>query len=197
MLKLSYGFYDKFIQCYDEDSLINTNKAEFIHYHCNKTKELLGCTAELGVYLGHTSKFIHLINLEKSHYCYDTFSGVAKAEPEKDGFFNGDFAAPFEIAKKRLEQFDNVYFRIGILPETFKEHDLKFSFVHSDMDTYFGVQETYKYFAPRMVKGGKILFDDYNGPRCKAIRQSIQELMKNNHEFNFDCSSTQICFTKV
>lgn len=196
MLKINCEFDKVYKECYDENALVDKEKAEFIYNQCKLTEDLQGCTAELGVYRGHTSKMILLINKGKPHYCYDTFRGVIKAESGLDNFYNGEFSAPFQGVKQKLESFNNLYFRIGVFPDTFKEHNKSFCFVHSDMDTYFGVKATYEYFASRIVTGGKILFDDYDGARCQAVRKSIQELMKDNKEFSFTTNANQICFTK-
>ena len=51
----------------------------------------------------------------------------------------------------------------GWIPSRFNEvKDLKFQFVHIDVDLYKPTLESLEFFYPRLIKGGVIVCDDYN-----------------------------------
>jgi len=174
-----------------EDNLMGLEKTKNIYNELKTTKCLQGNTAEIGVYKGRTSKIIHLFHPDKTHYCYDTFEGVALSDANIDSHQNGDFNCSLEETKKFLGT-DNIIYKKGIFPFTFNEEKEKFIFIHSDTDTYAGTKATLDYFAPIMVENGKMFFDDYKWGKCKGVEAAIQEFMsKNNHftlkEYQYQC----------
>ena len=78
---------------------------------------------------------------------------------------------------------DNVIYKVGFFPDTFNESDQKFVFVHSDTDTYIGTKATLEKFAPLIVSGGKIMFDDYQWYNCKGVEKAVLEFLKDNNDF--------------
>lgn len=166
----------------NKNTLVGRNKAINIYNELIQTVNLIGNTAEIGVYRGNTSKFIHEICDHKTHYCYDTFEGVALVDKSIDSHNNGDFACPLEEVKKMVGE-DNVIYKVGIFPNTFNENNEKFSFIHSDTDTYAGTKATLECFANIMVKNGKIFFDDYKWKACMGVEKAIKEFLKNNKNY--------------
>lgn len=175
--------------------IIGESKAKFIYEELKKTFNLEGHTAEIGVYEGKTSKFIHKLCSHKKHYCYDTFSGVALSNPQIDKHPNGDFSCNLDIVKS-IVGTDNVVYKVGIFPETFAEENEIFSFVHSDTDTYAGTKGTLNFFARRMIQHGKIFFDDYKWKACPGVEKAVHEFLNINKNFDFKSFPYQCVLTK-
>lgn len=128
---------------------------------------------------------------EKRIHLYDTFTGIMGAIKGVDVHGNGDFSdVSLEDIRKAMNSFDSV-FHVGLFPETFKEQDRKFSFVHSDTDTYFGTVETLKIFPILMSAGGKIVFDDYLWHGCPGVEKALTEFLKENSNYKTQKFSNQ------
>ena len=70
-----------------------------------------------------------------------------------------------------------------MFPETVDETvSEEFSLVHSDVDLYQCNVDVLEYFYPKMVKGGIIVFDDYEWEGCPGIRKSIDEFLSDKPE---------------
>ena len=78
---------------------------------------------------------------------------------------------------------DNIIYKLGFFPDTFREYDQYFMFVHSDTDTYIGTKATLECFSNCMVKGGKIIFDDYQWINCPGVEKAVSEFMLINNDF--------------
>jgi len=170
-------------QSVSSDSILGSVKSQSLYNELITTINLEGATAEIGVYKGFTSKLIHLMTPNKTHYCYDTFCGILGADASVDKHVDGDFAYGLDLVKQNIN-LPNVIYRVGYFPISFDEHNVKFSFVHSDTDTYIGTQNTIKYFLNRMVSGGKILFDDYEWIACPGVKKAISEFIETDTLFH-------------
>ena len=175
-------FFGTLWQKISDDTIMGPIKTKTIYDEISSIVNLDGCSAEIGVYKGYTSKFIHMMMPNKTHYCYDTFCGIIEANPTIDVVKNGEFAYSLEYVKKNIDM-PNVIYKDGYFPATFGEYDEKFCFVHSDTDTYVGTQNTIKYFSDRIVVGGKILFDDYEWSECPGVKKAIEEFIQHDTQF--------------
>ncbi len=109
---------------------------------------LNGCTAEVGVFEGYTSKMIiDTFKNTKKHYCYDLF------EESKDKVFS----CHLEEVEKNINSVKVIY-KKGFFPYTFDENLESFCFVFSDTSTNIGAKNTYEFFKDNIVSGGKIVF---------------------------------------
>jgi glycosyltransferase involved in cell wall biosynthesis len=171
------------------------NKTKIVYEELLNTFDLEGHTAEIGVYEGHTSKLIHELCKHKTHYCYDTFSGIDLSDSNIDFHKNGEFSCDLSRVKDLLGE-NNIVYKVGTFPNTFNEGNEKFSFVHSDTDTYAGTKATLDYFAPIMVDNGKMLFDDYKWKNCEGVEKAIKEFMNDNHSFTLKEYEEQCVLTK-
>lgn len=180
---------------FNNDSILGYNKTKFIYEEIIEIKNHLH-TAEVGVYKGYTSKLIATINSNNFHFCYDTFSGVVKYDELIDKVVDGSFSSSIEEVKE-LINLPNVIYKSGIFPETFQENNYRFSFVHSDTDTYFGAKATLDCFASVVVIGGKILFDDYKWELCPGIEKAVQEFISINNSYDFKEFENQCVLTKI
>ena len=143
------------------------------------TIPLEGDMAEVGVWKGETSRDIHSKAPLKVLHLYDTFKGIVMADKDVDVHGNGEFSnTSIEEVKGNIGGDGSlIKFHIGTFPDTFTEHDKKFSFVFSDTDTYFGTKSTLEIFASRMVPGGKITFHDYGWHGCPGVKKAVQEFL--------------------
>lgn len=170
-------------------------KARFLYQQIKSTRKLQGHTAEIGVYRGGSSKLIRLCCPCKTHYCYDTFSGIAMSDPSVDFHSDGEFSCGLGEVMSVVGS-RGVKYRVGVFPSSFMEHDEWFSFVHSDTDTYAGAAATLEVFSGRMVAGGKILFDDYGWQKCPGIEKAVSEFLNSNVDFEFTASKKQCVLKK-
>jgi O-methyltransferase len=138
-------------------------------------EKIPGAFAELGVYRGFTSSFIHAKVPHRKFYLFDTFLGFPD-EQETDRRFRD---TSIEFVRRRLGDCSNVVFRPGIFPESARglESEL-FSFVVLDADKYEPTLTGLEFFYPRLSRGGYVFIHDYNSPESgwavsKAVRQFI------------------------
>lgn len=133
-----------------------------------------GSLAEIGVFQGGTSKLMRLLHPIRELYCYDTFCGIQRSNPDQDYHKNGEMSCPLDDVKSFVG-IENTHYRIGIFPDSFTESNVKFAFVHSDTDTYFGTKATLDIIYPLLVSGGILMFDDYNWDKCPGVKKAIEE----------------------
>ena len=133
-----------------------------------------GAMAEIGVYQGATSRLLRLLHPYRELYCYDTFCGIKNSDPTTDFHKDGEMVCSLDDVKSFVGS-ENTQYRVGIFPESFAEHDIRFSFVHSDTDTYFGTKATLDIMYSRLVYNGILMFDDYNWNKCLGVKQAIEE----------------------
>ena len=163
-------------------SLLGYSKSGQLYFELMGVIHLEGDTAEIGVYQGYTSKLIHTFTQNKTHYCYDTCCGIQGADGGIDVHKDGEFSCSLENVKKNINM-SNIVYNVGYFPNTFTEINTKFIFVHSDTDTYLGTKNTIEYFKDNIVKGGKIIFDDYCFPNCPGVEKALHEFKAIDNEF--------------
>lgn len=189
------NFKEIFEKINNKPSLLGFKKTKVLFDEFQKMTNH-GLSAEIGVFQGFTSKLIAILNANNKHYCYDTFKGVIKSDPAIDKVPDGGFCSSLEEVKNNINLM-NVIYKEGTFPETFEESDCKFSFVHSDTDTYFGAKATLDYFSNLMLQGGKIIFDDYKWHLCPGIEKAVHEFIASNKDFHFSESVHQAILTKI
>jgi O-methyltransferase len=76
-----------------------------------------------------------------------------------------------------------VNIRRGWIPETFKGlENHRYAFVHIDVDIYQSNLDCCKYFYPRIVPGGMMLFDEYAFAAAAGEKQAVDEFFANKPE---------------
>lgn len=129
-----------------------------------QTEKLKGDIAEVGVFMGGSSKLICEAKGNKRLHLFDTFEGLPalSEEDNKNLFYENQFSASYEEVKNYLNSYENVFFYKGLFPSTAGPvSNETFSFVHLDVDLYEATLECIKFFYPRMSKGGIIISHDY------------------------------------
>jgi O-methyltransferase len=142
-----------------------------------------GPFAELGVYRGVTSAFIHRLAPERRLYLFDTFAGFPEQalEAGTDERFKD---ASQEIVSKTIGDTANVEFRAGYFPETAAGlEDERFAFVMLDFDLYRPALDALRFFYPRLVRGAYFFMHDFNSPESNhAISRAALEFLADKPE---------------
>jgi O-methyltransferase len=128
-------------------------------------EQIPGALAELGVWRGETSAFLHALAAERTLYLFDTFAGF----PEVDlpaGADDRRFRDTSEAAvRARVGTSPNVVLRPGYVPETLAGlEDERFAFVLLDLDLHDPTLASLEFFYPRIPPGGYLVMHDYNNP---------------------------------
>jgi O-methyltransferase len=139
-----------------------------------------GAFAEVGVYRGVTSSFIHRQAPERRFYLFDTFEGF----PDQDLESGADERFK-DTSQKEVERLigdtRHLEFRKGYFPDTAEGLEQeRFALVMLDVDLYKPALEVFRFFYPRMVRGGYFFLHDFNSP------ESDQGIARAAHEFMAD-----------
>lgn len=143
-------------------------------------REIPGDTAECGALRGATSYLIcqGIKGTGKQHHVFDSFEGLSKPNPEKDGAYwrRGDLAESEAACRETLREFDFVHFHKGWIPERFGDvAERRFSLVHVDVDLYQPTRDSVEFFWPRMNAGGVLICDDYGSRWCPGAKKAMDE----------------------
>lgn len=141
---------------------------------------LPGAFAEAGVFRGGTALLLARIASRRQRrlLLFDSFEGLPDPDPRHDNYYaRGDFHAHETEVRDLLKDFAySVEIHEGWIPGTFAGlGDELFSFVHVDVDLYTPALECCRYFFPRLVFGGVMLFDDYGFPACRGEKDAVDE----------------------
>lgn len=155
-----------------------------------------GAFAEVGVFRGASAKVICEAKDKTPLHLFDTFEGLPNEVGENDGRFKkGMFIASEEKVRERLSRYPNVEIYSGIFPETAGPiENLKFSFVHLDVDLYSVTKKALEFFYPRMLPGGRILSHDYG--QCQGVWEAFDEFMIGKPEKLQPMEATQVLLIK-
>ena len=140
-----------------------------------------GEIVECGVFKGTTAYQIRSLTNKPIHL-FDSFEGISgreKADSQRDGDIGGkgEIACSLEDVKKYLSDFYDFKYYKGWIPDKFSDvKDLKFAFVHVDVDVYQPTKDSFDFFYPRMVKGGIIVCDDYGFLTWPGCKKAVDEM---------------------
>ncbi len=153
----------------------------FVLYQMFKQVDNLdGDIAEVGVYKGRTAKLLAL-TCEKSNknvHLFDTFAGMPEVNPAKDNCYQkGDFSdTSLAEVQAFLSDCKNITIYPGFFPATAEPiKDKVFSFVHVDVDIYQSVLDCCRFFYPRLVSKGMMVFDDPGFADCAGAKIAVDE----------------------
>lgn len=144
-------------------------------------RDLEGDIAEAGVYFGASARLImRFFEGKKTIHLFDTFDVMPDADPEHDwpARWNPKKDLSVEKVRKLLEDYNEqglVKFYKGLFKDTLHEAaDRTFCFVHVDCDLYAGAKDACEFFFPRLVKGGVMMFHDYDVPAFPGIQSAVE-----------------------
>lgn len=165
-----------------------------------RTSNLPGAVADCGVYLGGSTIGMGLYmrehKIQKDIYGFDSFEGFDPKSAARDmqlgGVENEDrhlhgFSATsidHVNAKVRSYGLHNVHMVKGYFQDSFPTiaPELRFSFVHLDVNLYDSYKECLQFFYPRMVAGGILLLDEYNDPPWPGCNKAVDEFLTGKPE---------------
>jgi O-methyltransferase len=154
-----------------------------------QTDNIAGSFAEIGVFRGATSAFIHRQAPDRRFFLFDTFEGFRTEDLEEasDSRFKETSQA---AVKAYIDGNDNLIFRPGYFPETaIGLEDEKFAFVMLDVDIYKASQDVFQFFYPRLVRGGYFFMHDFNSPESnRAVSRAAAEFMADKPELLIEIS---------
>jgi O-methyltransferase len=143
-----------------------------------------GDFAEIGVYRGVTSLFMHRQAPQRKLYLFDTFEGFPSQdlEVESDMRFRDTSQ---EMVAQLIGDTDHVEFRKGYFPETAVGLEQeRFALVMLDCDLYSSALEALRFFYPRLTAGAYFFLHDFNSPESNyGISRAASEFMTGKPEF--------------
>jgi O-methyltransferase len=132
-----------------------------------------GAMAEAGVFAGGTARLICSAKGDAPLHLFDVFESLQAASSAQAFTPRGDdlrrhFGAVHATragVERLLAGSDGVHVHQGIFPATTAGlDDVRFSFVHLDLDLEASTRDALEFFHPRLVPGGIILGDDHQTP---------------------------------
>lgn len=165
---------------------VTPDRCYLLHRFCREALLRSGDVAECGVFQGGTAQLlaetIHQLGADggRDLHLFDTFTGMPDdVRPDRDYHKAGDFSdTSIDAVRRRLHAYGRILFHEGRVPDTFAgvRDDARFAMVHLDMDVYQGTLDACRWFWPRMVRGGIMIFDDYGFyPYRRAARAAVDE----------------------
>lgn len=147
------------------------------------TENIDGAFAELGVWTGFTSSFIHRQAATRKLYLFDTFSGFPPDSLETAGDDRFKDTSLEKVAA-RIGDLSNVVFRPGFFPDTAVGlEEERFALVMLDFDLYQPAHDALRFFYPRLVPGGYFIMHDFNSPESNcAISRAANEFLHDKPE---------------
>lgn len=152
------------------------------------TRAIPGVVIECGSYRGATGLFLALLGrmhgISQKVLLLDTFAGAPRLSCYDTGRQQGEFALngnpvrQIEQQARLLGIEDRVEIHQGLFADTFARlsgRELAFAFAHIDANLYQSTKEACAFTIPRMLKGGMVVFDDYNGVCDLGARLAIDE----------------------
>lgn len=146
-----------------------------------KVADLPGAVADLGTCQGGTALILRRLAPDKDLHLFDTWAG----NPHDDPMCHhkcGEWAANLNDCKRLVGQGELTYYHQGVFPESASlgiggGGEREYCFVYVDMDTYQSTRDAIDFFVPRLVHGGKLVFDDYGWDACAGVRKAVDDML--------------------
>lgn len=153
--------------------------------------KLNGSVAEAGVREGAFAQHINKYFQTKKLYLFDTFEGFNHEQVKRNMTaedklfeFNMDYRCYHQEvlggALLPMPYPENIVIKKGFFPDTTKDMEDTFCFVHLDMDIYQSTVDGLRFFWPRMEEQGVIMLDDYYNDACVGVRKAVDEFCAAN-----------------
>ena len=154
-------------------SILSHDKLAVIRDAVLATNHLPGDVAELGVYRGGTARLIGHFAPDATLHLFDTFAGMPADDTHAHGSHRrGDFADCSEAAVLTLLDNPKAQTHAGVIPAG-APSNARYRFAHVDLDLQQSTAAAIEYLRPRMVRGGMIVFDDYDWRHCPGVAAAI------------------------
>ena len=174
---------------YDKTNFRSYERKYFLKELLKLTNHIAGDTVELGVYYGASSELIleSIKSVNKRHHMFDSWEGISQPTLIDGTYWQkGNLNSSFFDCKKNLLSFKEgkkIYYK-GWIPNSFKKipMELRFSFIHFDLDLYEPTRDGLLYFYDKLNVGGIMLFDDYTFISCPGVKKAVDEFFENKDE---------------
>jgi O-methyltransferase len=186
---LGHADFKRFFDGVEPYTLVPPERCYMLLTLARNAVNLPGDFAECGVWKGGTALLLARIlnnRTAKTLYLFDSFQGLPEVDREKDPWFQkGHYSAGSVIEVEELLRDYQciVNIRSGWIPKTFEGLENRhYAFVHIDVDIYQSNLDCCKYFYPRMVSGGMMLFDEYAFAAAAGEKQAVDEFFADKPE---------------
>lgn len=167
-------------------SMLGPDRSFTLWQFARQGARLEGDAAEVGVYKGGSAKLIAeaLRGSGKSLHLFDTFGGMPEVDPRIDLHKKDDFSdVSLEQVQRLFTPEDHTHFYPGVFPDTSGPiKGKRFSFVYLDADIYASTRDALEFFYPRVVPGGFIVLDDYQGKHTPGVKKALDEFLVGKRE---------------
>ncbi len=143
-----------------------------------------GAMAEVGVWRGETSEFLHRAAPERPLYLFDTFAGFPEADLPRGTTDERFRDTSVEAVAERVGHSPLVILKPGRVPEVLDDvADERFAFVLLDLDLYEPTRASLEFFYPRLSPGAYLVVHDYNNPESDwACKRALDEFLSGHVE---------------
>jgi O-methyltransferase len=180
----------------DTQMILLDPEAYNIYAAVRRTDKIPGEIAEVGVFRGGSARLICEAKGTRQLRLFDTFAGMPETGKDDPRFGKGVLVGSLSNVKAYLREFPNVFFHQGFFPDSAAGlEDLKFSFVHLDVDIYQSTVSCLEWFYPRLNRGAMLISHDY--PVAEGVRKAFDEFLADKPECLIELSETQAAFIRV
>jgi predicted O-methyltransferase YrrM len=139
-------------------------------------RRLGGAMAEAGVFAGGTARLIAEAKGDTPLHLFDVFETLQTAsgttdQTERANELRRHFGALHTAradVERLLAPYSGIHVHAGTFPDSARGLEAeRFSFVHIDLDLEPSTRDALEFFHPRLLPGGVILGDDYQGPEVR------------------------------
>jgi O-methyltransferase len=190
-----YPDFQKVYEGVEPHTLVSPERCYTLVSLARHSLHLDGDFAECGVYRGGTALLLSRVlhndrsltgQTTKTLYLFDSFEGLPREDGSHDNVYReGDLSVDsVESVKQLLIDFRSFTdFRKGWIPDTFQGlDDRRYAFAHIDVDMYQSALDCCRYFYPRLVPGGVLIFDDYGFPAARGEKDAVDEFFADKPE---------------
>jgi O-methyltransferase len=158
-----------------------------------------GSFAEVGVYKGDTAVILNKYAKKRNLYLFDTFEGFSQKdlileqldENNIDNF--NDTSIDYIMEKfTYFKGYGKIKIRKGYFPQTAKDINKKFAFVHLDADLKEPIQQGLSFFWPKLTKGGIIVIHDYTSKKYPGVKIVVDKFCKKRKIFIYTLMGTNV-----
>jgi hypothetical protein len=159
-----------------------------------------GAFLEVGAYQGSSAKMIcEMKGKDKPFYICDTFEGLPESTEKDRGVHRkSQYSCSLESVSAYLSGYENVHFVKGFFPDSATgiiPEDVRFAFVHLDVDLYESTLKSLEYVLPRLNSGGIVLSHDYS--ILAGVKAAFHEFLEAHPECTLvELPSTQVILIK-
>jgi hypothetical protein len=152
------------------------------------------------VFEGSTAKILCESQGAKTVHLFDTFAGLPPGTTDAEKIVFADkakYRCSLESVQSYLSGYQNVRYYQGLFPDSAVElpADVRFSFVHMDVDLYKSTLACLDFFYPRMTPGGILVSHDYS--ILEGVERAFREFLADKPESLIELTTSQCVVVKL